>query len=74
MVREVVVGNAVFGGNRPLVLIAGPCAIETEALTLRIAEFLKRLTDDLGVGLVFKASYDKANRTSVTSFRGPGIK
>jgi 2-dehydro-3-deoxyphosphooctonate aldolase (KDO 8-P synthase) len=74
MVREVVVGNAVFGGSRPLVLIAGPCAIESEALTLRIAEFLKRLTDDLGVGLVFKASYDKANRTSVTSFRGPGIK
>ena len=73
MVREVTVGNVVFGGGRPLVLIAGPCAIEDEALTLRIAGFLKKLTDELGIGLVFKASYDKANRTSVTSFRGPGM-
>jgi len=73
MVREISVGNVVFGGNRPLVLIAGPCAIEDEALTLRIAAFLKELTLDLGIGLVFKASYDKANRTSVTSFRGPGM-
>lgn len=73
MVREVSVGNVTFGGNRPLVLIAGPCAIEDENQTLRIAEFLKKLTSDLGLGLVFKASYDKANRTSVTSFRGPGI-
>jgi 2-dehydro-3-deoxyphosphooctonate aldolase (KDO 8-P synthase) len=73
MVREVAVGNVVFGGGRPLVLIAGPCAIEEEALTLRIAGFLKKLTGELGIGLVFKASYDKANRTSVTSFRGPGM-
>ncbi len=73
MAREVTVGSAVFGGGQPLVLIAGPCAIEDEALTLRIAEALKQLTADLGVGLVFKASYDKANRTSVSSFRGPGL-
>jgi 2-dehydro-3-deoxyphosphooctonate aldolase (KDO 8-P synthase) len=73
MVREVTVGNVVFGGGRPLVLIAGPCAIEEEALTLRIAGFLKKLAGELGIGLVFKASYDKANRTSVTSFRGPGM-
>lgn len=73
MVREVAVGNVTFGGNRPLVLIAGPCAIENEALTLRIAGFLKELTAALGIGLVFKASYDKANRTSVSSFRGPGL-
>ena len=73
MVREISVGSTVFGGGRPLVLIAGPCAIEDEALTLRIAGFLKRLAADLGIGLVFKASYDKANRTSVTSFRGPGM-
>ncbi len=73
MTREVSVGNAVFGGGRPLVLIAGPCVIEEEKLTLRIAEFLKKLTGDLGIGLVFKASYDKANRTSVQSFRGPGM-
>ncbi|HAD03407.1 MAG: 3-deoxy-8-phosphooctulonate synthase [Desulfuromonadales bacterium GWD2_61_12] len=73
MVREVSVGNAVFGGNRPLVLIAGPCVIEEESLTLRIAEFLKKLTGELGIGLVFKASFDKANRTSVEAFRGPGM-
>lgn len=66
------VGNVSFGGSNPLCLIAGPCAIENEELTLRIAEFLKNLSVELGVGLVFKASYDKANRTSVTSFRGPG--
>lgn len=73
MVREVRVGNVVFGGNRPLVLIAGPCAIENEDLTLRIAAYLKDLTSSLGIGLVFKASYDKANRTSVNAFRGPGL-
>ncbi len=73
MVREVVVGQAVFGGGRPLVLIAGPCAIEEKGLTLRIAGFLKELAAELGIGLVFKASYDKANRTSVSSFRGPGM-
>ncbi|WP_298037084.1 3-deoxy-8-phosphooctulonate synthase [uncultured Desulfuromonas sp.] len=73
MVREITVGNAVFGGDRPLVLIAGPCVIEDESVTLRIAEFLKALAAELGIGLVFKASFDKANRTSVTSFRGPGL-
>ncbi len=72
MVNEVAVGNAVFGGGRPLVLIAGPCVIEEESLTLRIAAFLRNLTDELGIGLVFKASYDKANRTSLSAFRGPG--
>ena len=73
MVREVTVGEAVFGGGRPLVLIAGPCVIENLDHTLRTAEALKAITGRLGIGLVFKASYDKANRTSVNSFRGPGI-
>jgi len=73
MVREVTVGDATFGGGRPLVLIAGPCVIENLDHTLRTAEALKAITGRLGVGLVFKASYDKANRTSVNSFRGPGI-
>ncbi len=71
--NKVNVGSVVFGGTKKLVLIAGPCAIENEALTLRIAEGLKTLTQELGCELVFKASYDKANRTSVTSFRGPGM-
>lgn len=73
MVREVTVGEATFGGGRPLVLIAGPCVIENLDHTLRTAEALKAITGRLGIGLVFKASYDKANRTSVNSFRGPGI-
>lgn len=72
-VRELKIGNVVLGGNRPLVLIAGPCVIEDESMTLRIAESLKKVTQDLGIGLIFKASYDKANRTSVKSFRGPGM-
>ena len=71
--EQVAVGSARFGGNKPLVLIAGPCAIEDESLTLRIAEGLKEITSRLGCELVFKASYDKANRTSVTSFRGLGM-
>ncbi len=73
MINEIAVGNAVFGGDQPLVLIAGPCAIESEAQTLRIAGFLKDLAAELGIGLIFKASYDKANRTSVSSYRGPGM-
>jgi 2-dehydro-3-deoxyphosphooctonate aldolase (KDO 8-P synthase) len=73
MVREVKVGDAIFGGGRPLVLIAGPCVIESLDHTLRTADVLKGIAGRLGIGLVFKASYDKANRTAVTSFRGPGI-
>jgi len=73
MVREVKVGDAIFGGGRPLVLIAGPCVIESLDHSLRTAEVLKGVAARLGIGLVFKASYDKANRTSVNSFRGPGI-
>ena len=73
MVSEIPVGPVVFGGKRPLVLIAGPCVIESEAATLRSAEFLKKLADEQGLALVFKASYDKANRSSVDSFRGPGL-
>jgi len=71
--RPVTVGPVSFGGSKQLVLIAGPCAIEDESLTLRIAEGLKELTQALGCELIFKASYDKANRTSVTSFRGLGV-
>lgn len=71
--KIVPVGSTSFGGQQPLTLIAGLCAIEDEALTLRIAERLKKITADLGCGLIFKASYDKANRTSVTSFRGLGV-
>ena len=74
MVREIHAGNVKIGGNRPLVLIAGPCVIENEVDTLRCAERLMTICNGISVPLVFKASYDKANRTSVTSFRGPGLK
>ena len=74
MVKEITVGNIKIGGNRPLVLIAGPCVMESESATLHCAERLMTLTYGLSIPLIFKASYDKANRTSVTAFRGPGIK
>ena len=61
------------GIERPLFLIAGPCVIEGQALTEEIAGRLKEITSRLGVPFVFKASYDKANRSSRASFRGPGI-
>lgn len=54
-------------------LVAGPCVIEDETVTLRIATRLKKMTDSLGIPFTFKASYDKANRTAISSFRGPGI-
>ena len=61
------------GADEPLLVIAGPCVIESEALTLAIAEQLARDTRELPVQLVFKASFDKANRTSVDAYRGPGL-
>jgi len=60
-------------GEGKLFLIAGPCVIESEAHVRRMAEAIQRITSDLGVPYIFKASYDKANRTSVKSFRGPGL-
>ena len=64
--------NLPIGEGRPLVLIAGPCVIENEDRVFEIAAFLKSLTDEMGIPFIFKASYDKANRTSIHSFRGPG--
>jgi 2-dehydro-3-deoxyphosphooctonate aldolase (KDO 8-P synthase) len=73
MVKEISIRNVKIGGNRPLALIAGPCVIENEAATLRCAERLLTICNGISVPLVFKASYDKANRTSVSAFRGPGL-
>ena len=61
------------GNDRPFFLIAGPCVIESEALALSTAETLKKLTDRLGLPFIYKSSFDKANRSSGTSYRGPGI-
>ena len=66
------IGPVQVGGGR-LFLIAGPCVIESEAHVRRMAESIQRITSDLGVPYIFKASYDKANRTSFKSFRGPGL-
>jgi 2-dehydro-3-deoxyphosphooctonate aldolase (KDO 8-P synthase) len=72
MEKEVKVGNIIFG-NKPFVFIGGPCVIEGLDITLRIAERLQIITDKLSLPFIFKSSYDKANRTSISSFRGPGI-
>ncbi len=66
--------NFDVGGSSPLVLISGPCVIESYELCFEIAEELKRVSVLLNIPYVFKASFDKANRTSVTSYRGPGVK
>lgn len=67
------VGPYRCGAGEPLLWIAGPCVIETEELTLHIAETLAAIAAELPVRLVFKASFDKANRTSVSAYRGPGL-
>ena len=72
--RTVTVGNLTCGSGRPLLWILGPCVIESHDLTLQIAETLKGLADRLQLPLVFKASFDKANRSSGKTFRGPGLK
>ncbi len=61
------------GGSLPFFLIAGPCVVESEALTMSTAETLKEITGRLGIPFVFKSSFDKANRSSHTSYRGPGL-
>ncbi len=66
-------GNILIGADAPLVLISGPCVIENYETTYKIALFLKELTEKLEIPLIFKASYDKANRTSLNAFRGPGL-
>jgi len=71
--REIQIGSVRLGGNSPLALIAGPCVIESEAHAMRMAESIAKIASDLGVPYIYKASYDKANRTSINSYRGPGI-
>jgi 2-dehydro-3-deoxyphosphooctonate aldolase (KDO 8-P synthase) len=72
-VREVRVGGVAFGGGQPFALIAGPCVIESRDHCLRHADAIARTCREAGVPLVFKCSFDKANRTSGKAFRGPGI-
>jgi 2-dehydro-3-deoxyphosphooctonate aldolase (KDO 8-P synthase) len=72
MSKVIKIGNMTLGGQH-LFLIGGPCAIESEDLVLRTAESLKKMATDLGIPFIFKSSYDKANRSSIRSFRGPGL-
>lgn len=66
-------GKIHLGGGAPLFLIGGPCVIESESHATGMAERLAKITSDLGIPYIFKASYDKANRSSLSSYRGPGL-
>ena len=70
---EIQIKNTIIRNDSPLFFIVGPCVIEDETMALEIASELKRVSDEFHVTIIFKASYDKANRTSISSFRGPGI-
>src|SRR6202171_1732643 len=71
--REIDLGSLRLGGGNPLFLIAGPCVIESEAHARKMAEQVARIAADSGVPYIFKASYDKANRSSGKAYRGPGL-
>ena len=71
--HKIALGSIVFGDPRKFVLIGGPCVIEDEKNTLRLAEKISKITRALKIPYVFKASFDKANRSSIRSFRGPGL-
>lgn len=73
MIESVTIGNFTVREDGPFFLIAGPCVIENEDVTLVVADYLKATAENLGIPVVFKTSYDKANRTSLSSYRGPGI-
>lgn len=72
--KRIKIGDFVAGDNKPFILIAGPCVLENEKSAMDTAGYLKKLTTKLEIPFVFKASYDKANRTSLKSYRGPGAK
>jgi 2-dehydro-3-deoxyphosphooctonate aldolase (KDO 8-P synthase) len=72
--KQVKLNNVTIGDQSGFILIAGPCVIEDEVSAMEIASYLKELTSKLGISYVFKASYDKANRTSINAYRGPGAK
>jgi len=73
LTRTIEIGSVRIGGTSPLALIAGPCVIESEAHAMHMASEISRIASELHVPYVFKASYDKANRTSIRSYRGPGL-
>jgi 2-dehydro-3-deoxyphosphooctonate aldolase (KDO 8-P synthase) len=72
--KQIKIDDFVIGNNKKFVLIAGPCVLENEAVAISTARYLQKLTQKLKIPFIFKASYDKANRTSIKSYRGPGAK
>lgn len=72
--KQIDMGNFRIGGNAGFILIAGPCVLENYEGAMDIAQYLQKLTASLNIPFIFKASYDKANRTSINSYRGPGVK
>ncbi|OGW39348.1 MAG: 3-deoxy-8-phosphooctulonate synthase [Nitrospirae bacterium RBG_13_39_12] len=74
MTREIKIADKKLGGDNPLFIIAGPCVIENEDVVFFTAQKLKEICGRIGLHFLFKSSYDKANRTSLSSFRGPGFK
>ena len=72
--KQIKIGNFVIGDNKKFILIAGPCVLENEKTAMDTALYLKKITAKLKIPFIFKASYDKANRTSIKSYRGPGSK
>jgi 2-dehydro-3-deoxyphosphooctonate aldolase (KDO 8-P synthase) len=72
--NQIKLNDFIIGNNTGFILIAGPCVLENEAAALDVAQYLQKLTSKLKIPFIFKASYDKANRTSINSYRGPGIK
>jgi len=71
--KDISLPQFTIGEGQPLVIFGGPCVIESESVALSTAEELKKICDNLGINLVYKSSYDKANRSSINGFRGPGI-
>ena len=72
--KQIELNDFFIGNNTSFVLIAGPCVLEDEAAAMDVAQYLQKLTAKLKIPFIFKASYDKANRTSISSYRGPGLK
>src|SRR5690349_19138318 len=72
--RRVPIGNISVGNDRPFALIAGPCQLESRAHALEVSHALVEMCGKLGIGLIYKTSFDKANRTSVKTARGLGLK
>ena len=71
--RQIKIGDFVIGGDSLPILIAGPCVIENKEITFKCAEVLRQISEELNINVIFKSSFDKANRSSSSSYRGPGL-